>query len=167
MKKKAITVLLPGSYDPPTRGHLSLIERASREYGRVLCVAFVNPEKKYAFSPAQRVEMLRRMTAHLANVSVDFSEGLVIDYAAAHGATLLIKGYRNEKDLAYEQLQADWNFKNGKIETLLWPAESGLEAVSSTAVREAMRTGADASGLLDGRVAAFISEKSEKSREKS
>ncbi len=164
MKKKDMTVLLPGSYDPPTRGHLSLIERASREYGRVLAVAFVNPEKKYSFSPAERVEMLRRMSAHLENVSADFSEGLVIDYARTHGAQLLIKGYRNEKDLAYERVQADWNLENGGIETRLLPAEEGLEQISSTAARAAMETGEDTKSLLDRQVRDFIAKKS---REKS
>ncbi len=167
MEKKDLTVLLPGSYDPPTRGHLSLIERAAREYGRVLAVAFVNPKKEYTFSPAERVEMLRKMTEHLPNASADFSEGLVIDYARAHGATLLIKGYRNEKDLAYEKEQADWNRKNGGIETLLLPAEDGMEQISSTAARAAMQAGADTEGLLDRRVADLVGKIEKKRREKS
>ena len=103
MRKKDITVLLPGSYDPPTVGHLSLIERAASEYARVHAVAFVNPEKKYTFTHEERVEMLKRTCAHLPNVTVGYAEGLVIDYAKKHGATLLIKGYRNETDLAYER----------------------------------------------------------------
>ncbi len=164
MEKKAIAVLLPGSYDPPTRGHLSLIERAAREYERVLAVAFVNPKKEYTYAPAERVEMLRRMTEHLPNVAVDFFEGLVIDYAKASGASLLIKGYRNEADLAYERMQAGWNLENGGIETLLFPAEAGMEHISSTAARERARTGEDTKDLLHSRVADFIAEKS---REKS
>ena len=108
MEKKNIAVLLPGSYDPPTRGHLSLIEQAAREYERVYAVAFVNPQKTYTFTPEEREEMLRLMTAHLPSVTVGFSEGLVIDYARKNGISLLIKGYRNEIDLAYEKTQADW-----------------------------------------------------------
>lgn len=162
MDKKKMTVLLPGSYDPPTRGHLSLIERAAREYGRVLAVAFVNPEKKYSYTPAQRVEMLRKMCAHLPSASADYSEGLVIDYAREHGASLLIKGYRNEVDLAYEKKQAAWNLENGGIETLLLPAESGMESISSTAARAAIERGEGTDALLPESIRALATEKKEK-----
>ena len=156
MNKKSITVLLPGSYDPPTLGHLSLIERAAKEYASVLAVAFINPKKQYTFSKEERVEMLKRLTAHLPNVSADFYDGLVIDYAKAHGASLLIKGYRNESDLAYEKMQADWNLENGGIKTLLLPAEDGMEKISSTAVRDAIREGKTAEALLSDSVSSYI-----------
>ena len=143
MEKKHIAVLLPGSYDPPTKGHLSLIERAAEEYECVHAVAFVNPKKTYTFTSEERVEMLRLMTAHLPGVTVGFSEGLVIDYAKEHSIGLLIKGYRNETDLAYEREQADWNLQNGGIETRLLPAADGEAHISSTAAREALRAGGD------------------------
>lgn len=155
MEKKHIAVLLPGSYDPPTKGHLSLIERAAREYGRVYAVAFVNPKKTYTFTPEERVEMLRLMAEHLPSVTVGYAEGLVIDYAKANGISLLIKGYRNEADLAYEEAQADWNFRHGGIETRLLPAMEGEAQISSTAAREALKTG-DADPLLCEKVLDFI-----------
>lgn len=155
MKKKNVAVLLPGSYDPPTIGHLSLIEHAARTYERVFVVAFVNPKKTYTFTPKERVEMLRLMTEHLPNASVGFSEGLVIDYAKEHGVSLLIKGYRNETDLAYEKVQADWNLKHGGIETLLLPAREGNEHISSTSAREALHTD-DLKPLLYEKVFDFI-----------
>ena len=159
MSEKNIAVLLPGSYDPPTLGHLSLIERAAKEYGTVHAVAFVNPQKTYTFTPEERVEMLRRMTAHLPSVTVGYAEGLVIDYAKAHGIDLLIKGYRNETDLAYERVQAEWNLKNGGIETLFYEAEDGLEAVSSTAARAALSEKNTAEALLHEAVCRFIYDK--------
>lgn len=160
MEKKKIAVLLPGSYDPPTRGHLSLIERAAEEYERVFAVAFVNPKKNYTFTPGERVEMLRLMTEHLPSVTVGYAEGLVIDYARAHGISLLIKGYRNENDLAYEKEQAEWNLSNGGIETRLLPALVGEALISSTAAREALKT-CGAAPLLCEKVLDFI-----KNREK-
>jgi pantetheine-phosphate adenylyltransferase len=159
MQKKEMAVLLPGSYDPPTKGHLSLIERAAEEYGRVFAVAFINPQKVYTFTAEEREEMLRRMTAHLPTVTVGYSEGLVIDYARANGIDLLIKGYRNETDLAYEKEQAAWNLKNGGIETLFYEAEDGLEAVSSTAVREALSEKNATEALLHEAVWQFIYDK--------
>ncbi len=155
MEKKRIAVLLPGSYDPPTKGHLSLIERAARAYERVYAVAFVNPKKTYTFTPEERVEMLRLMTEHLPSVTVDYSEGLVVDYAKANEISLLIKGYRNEADLAYEEAQADWNLKHGGIETRLLPATEDAAHISSTAAREALKAG-DAAPLLCERVLDFI-----------
>ncbi len=155
MEKKKIAVLLPGSYDPPTKGHLSLIERAASEYERVFVVAFVNPKKNYTFTAAEREEMLRLMTEHLPSVTVGYSEGLVIDYARAHGISLLIKGYRNETDLAYEKAQADWNLKNGGIETRLLPATEEAAHISSTAARAALHT-QTLSALLSDKVLDFI-----------
>ena len=81
------------------------------------------------------------MTAHLPSVTVGFSEGLVIDYARKNGISLLIKGYRNEIDLAYEKTQADWNLQNGGIETRILPAIEGQENISSTAARAALLSG--------------------------
>ena len=167
MKKKDFTVLLPGSYDPPTLGHLSLIARAAGEYSSVHAVAFVNPEKEYTFTPEERVQMLRLMTAHLPNVTVGYAEGLVIDYARENGIDLLIKGYRNEADLAYERVQAKWNLENGGIETLLLASEKGLEAISSTAVRDALSRGDSADMLLSKDVKHFIESKgADKKQEK-
>ena len=167
MQKKKIAVLLPGSYDPPTLGHLSLIERAAEKYERVFVVAFVNPTKTYSFTAEERVEMLRRMTAHLPSVTVGYSEGLVIDYAKENGISLLIKGYRNETDLAYEKIQADWNLANGGIETLLLPAKQGQESISSTAVRAALSENFCADALLHESVRAFIQTKRTKKLDKS
>ncbi len=161
MNKRDLTVLLPGSYDPPTLGHLSLIERAAKEYGKVHAVAFVNPEKKYTFSRDERIQMLRLMTAHLPSVTVGYAEGLVIDYAKENGIDLLIKGYRNETDLAYERAQAAWNLENGGIETLLLPATEGLEEISSTAAREALSKKSTAHSLLHESVWRFIENKRE------
>jgi pantetheine-phosphate adenylyltransferase len=141
MEKKNIAVLLPGSYDPPTRGHLSLVMQAAREYERVHVIAFVNPQKTYTFTPEEREEMLRLMTAQIPNVTVGFSDGLVIDYARKNGISLLIKGYRNKTDLAYEKTQADWNLAHGGIETRLLPAIEGEENISSTAARAALLSG--------------------------
>lgn len=159
MQKKEMAVLLPGSYDPPTKGHLSLIERAAEEYGRVFAVAFINPQKVYTFTAEEREEMLRRMTAHLPTVTVGYSEGLVIDYARANGIDLLIKGYRNETDLAYEKEQAAWNLKNGGIETRFLPAAEGQAEISSTAARTALSEKNSTDALLTESVRAYIANK--------
>ena len=100
-------VILPGSYDPVTIGHLDIIKRAAEKYSEVFAVIFVNPKKTYRFSAEDRVRMLSLATEDLSNVRVDYSEGFVIDYMNEHGIDKIVKGYRNETDLEYEKVQAE------------------------------------------------------------
>ena len=150
------SVILPGSYDPVTVGHLDIIRRASEKYDEVYAVVFVNPDKEYTFSLQERVRMLILATDSLENVIVSYSTGLVIDYMREHGIEKIIKGYRNETDLEYEKLQAEWNYKNGGYETELWKSEAEFTNVSSTAARKAIEKGGELSGLLPQSVIDYI-----------
>lgn len=149
-------MILPGSYDPVTLGHLDLIRRASESFSEVFAVVFINPEKKYRFSAEDRVKMLALATEELDNVRVDFSDGLVIDYMSSHGIDKIVKGYRNETDIAYEKKQADYNRLHGGYETELWRCGDGLEEISSTAARLAMDENRELEELLPPKVAQFI-----------
>ena len=131
-------VILPGSYDPVTIGHLDVIRRAAEKYDEVFVVAFVNPNKKYRFSLDERVSMLMLATEEFPNVLVSYSNGLVIDYMREHGIEKIVKGYRTDADLPWEREQAEWNLKHGGYETELWKCPDELEGISSTAVREAL-----------------------------
>ncbi len=149
-------VILPGSYDPVTLGHLDLIKRASESFDEVFAVAFINPEKEYRFSAEERVKMLALATEGLLNVRVDFSDGLVIDYMRSRGIDKIVKGYRNETDIAYEKKQAEYNFLHGGYETELWKCKSGFENISSTAARQAIAEKGDLTEVLPDKVAQFI-----------
>ena len=149
-------VILPGSYDPVTVGHLDIIKRAAESFDEVFVVAFVNPSKKYRFSVEDRVRMLLLATEELDNVLVSYSDGLVIDYMREHGIDRIIKGYRTEADLPWEREQAEWNMKHGGYETELWKCREGLECVSSTAVRERLDDGEIPEVLLPSAVAEYI-----------
>ena len=151
------SVILPGSYDPVTVGHLEIIREAARLYKRVFVVAFINPEKKYLFTPAQRLSMLRIATEGMENVTVDFYEGLVIDYAREKKINKILKGYRNDADLEYEMKMAEWNKKTGGIDTVFIKCRDDYAEVSSTAVREALSSGRIPSELLPSGVGEFIS----------
>ncbi len=133
-----MSVILPGSYDPVTIGHLDIIRRAAEKYDEVYVVVFTNPNKNYMFSVEDRVRMLMLATDDLDNVMVSYSNGLVIDYMTDHEIEKIIKGYRTEEDLEWERVQAEWNYEHGRYETELWKCSGGLENVSSTAVREAI-----------------------------
>ena len=149
-------VILPGSYDPVTLGHLELIKRAAELYDEVYAVVFINPEKTYTFSLDDRVKMLMLATDELDNVLVSYSTGLVIDYMRDHGIEKIIKGYRNEADLEYERRQAEWNKKMGGFETELWLAEEKFSGISSTKAREMLARGEDLSQILPEKVIGFI-----------
>ena len=150
-------VILPGSYDPVTLGHLDLIKRASLKYEEVYAVIFVNPDKNYTFTLAERMKMLMLATDELDNVLVSYSNGLVIDYMRDHEIELIIKGYRNDTDLEYEKRQAEWNLKHGGYETELWEANENLTAVSSTLARENIKNGKSLEGILPNKVIEVIS----------
>ena len=96
MKKGS--VILPGSYDPVTLGHLKLIKQARDKYSEVYAVIFINPSKTYTFSKDDRVKMLSLATKELSGVIVDCSDGFVVDYMREHGINKIIKGYRCERD---------------------------------------------------------------------
>lgn len=155
-KRKAMSVILPGSYDPVTLGHLDVIKRAAREYDEVYAVIFTNPEKTYTFSLEERVKMLILATDELDNVLVSYSSGLVIDYMREHGIEKIIKGYRNDEDLEYEKRQAEWNLKNGGFETELWQADEEKREISSTLAREMIKSGENLSQILPEKVISFI-----------
>ena len=156
-------VILPGSYDPITRGHLEIIARAADEYEEVLVVGFINPNKKYLFSEEERLEMLKIATRGMDNVKVDFSEGLVIDYMKKTGAELIVKGYRNGVDYEYELKMADWNEEHGGYKTRIIKCKGSFKDISSTAAREAIERGdrAAAERILPKDVADYIFKKLE------
>ena len=150
------SVILPGSYDPVTLGHLAVIERAAREYDEVYAVAFINPEKQYCFSVEERVAMLMLATDHLPNVLVSYSSGLVIDYMREHGIERIVKGYRNQTDYDYELLQAEWNKAHGGYDTELWQCEPEKAEISSTLARRSIENGSPLEQILPKKVIDYI-----------
>ena len=156
MDKKAKSVILPGSYDPVTLGHLDIIRRASEEYEEVYAVIFTNPDKEYTFPLEERVKMLILACDELDNVLVSYSNGLVIDYMREHEIELIVKGYRNDTDLEYEKKMAHWNLTHGGFETVYVKADPALEHISSTLARSLIANNASTDGVLPKKVTDFI-----------
>ena len=149
-------VIMPGSYDPVTVGHLDVIKRVAAKEEQVYVCVFVNPDKTYRFSLEDRVRMLMLATEGLDNVLVSYSLGRVIDYMREHGIEKIVKGYRNCVDLEYEKKQADYNLKHGGFETELIKCEDNFRDVSSTEARRRIDTSESLDGILPPSVESYI-----------
>ena len=144
-----LTALCPGSFDPVTYGHLDIITRAARMCDRLIVVVAHNKAKQCAFTPEERVEMIRKCVSSLPNVEVVHFEGLLADYAAARNANAIIKGLRALSDFEYEFQMALTNKKlNPNVETLFLTTAAENMYVSSSMVRQIAGMGGDISGFV-------------------
>lgn len=139
----------PGSFDPVTKGHLNIIERASRLFDRLIVCVMVNREKSPLFTLEEREALLRRVTAGLPNVTVDSHSGLLAEYAAQHHCCTIIKGLRAGSDFEKEFQMAMINRKlNPELESLFLTAEHQFMYLSSSTVKEMGYYGADVTDFL-------------------
>ncbi|QRK14201.1 pantetheine-phosphate adenylyltransferase [Archangium violaceum] len=146
-----------GSFDPVTAGHLSVIRQAARLFGHVVVVVAINPDKRTLLTVAERVELLREVVALHPNVTVSSTEGLIVDYARAIGASVLLRGVRGATDAQFETTLAQANRALAPdLSTLFLPAEAHLAAVSSSALKEKLERGEDVSDFCPPAVAAKL-----------
>ncbi len=142
--------VFPGSFDPPTYGHIDLIERGARLFDLLIAVVAVNPRKPGLFTLDERVGMLREAVAHLGDrVEVDSFEGLLVDYARLKGASAILRGLRVVSDFEFEFQMASMNRHLApEIETLLVIPGEGHHYVSSGLVKEVAAFGGAVDGLV-------------------
>ena len=149
-----------GSFDPVTAGHLSVIRQAARLFGHVVVVVAINPEKRTLLGVAERVELLREVVALHPNVTVASTEGLIVDYARAIGASVLLRGVRGATDAQFETTLAQANRALAPdLATLFLPAESHLAEVSSSRLKEKLARGEDVSDFCPPAVAAKLKQR--------
>jgi pantetheine-phosphate adenylyltransferase len=134
--------LYPGSFDPPTNGHVDLIERALHVFDKLIVAVATNAEKECLFTVEERVEMLKEATAHIKGVEVESFDTLTVEYAKARGAIALIRGLRAVSDFEYELQMALMNRKlDPSIETIyLMPSEAHI-FLSSSLLKEIVMFG--------------------------
>jgi pantetheine-phosphate adenylyltransferase len=129
--------IVPGSFDPITKGHIDIINRAAELYDKVYVAVMINAQKEYLFTLSQREDIARACFLGNEKVTVISSDGWLWELARDLGACAIVKGDRNEIDLAYEKGMAEFNSKHcPQAKTVLLKAEDGLANVSSTVVRE-------------------------------
>lgn len=157
---KKVTAIYPGSFDPPTNGHLDLIERGSKIFDELMVAILRNVEKTPLFSVGERRRMLEELTSKFKNVTVDVFDGLTVDYAARVKASAVLRGIRALSDYEYELQMALMNRKlRPELETVfMMPAEK-YSYLSSRLVREVARLGGDVSRLVPEIVEQRLKEK--------
>ena len=129
--------IYPGSFDPPTNGHLDIIERSSRVFSRVIVAVALNIRKNILFTPAERQAMLRKLTRQWGNVEVTEFRGLLIDFARDQGAHILVRGLRAISDFEYEYQMAHMNRKLAPdIDTVIMMTGERHSSISSNIVKE-------------------------------
>jgi pantetheine-phosphate adenylyltransferase len=157
---KKVIAIYPGSFDPPTNGHLDLIARGSKIFDRLIVAILRNPEKGPLFTLPERRRMLEDLTAEFRNVEVDTFEGLTVDYASKVNAGAVLRGIRAISDYEYELQMALMNRKlRPDLETVfMMPAEQ-YSYLSSRLVREIAQLGGSVDGLVPELVEQRLREK--------
>ena len=141
--------VIPGSFDPVTRGHTDLIRRAARLFDRVTVVVMVNIRKQGCFSPEERVRLLEKACGEIPNVRVERWEGLLNEYIRQKGERTVLRGVRSGTEYDAETIAAQANrMLNPDMETLLMPASDGYQCISSSTVREIAAFGGDIRELI-------------------
>lgn len=143
--KKAI---FPGTFDPFTVGHFSVVKRALTFMDEIVIGIGINESKRTWFPTEKRVQMIRELYADEPRIKVEAYSGLTIDFAHECGAKFIVRGIRTVRDFEYEETIADINRKMAGIETILLFTEPELTSVSSTIVRELLQFGKDVTPFL-------------------
>jgi pantetheine-phosphate adenylyltransferase len=150
----------PGSFDPPTNGHLDVIERASRCFGELLVAIVVNPQKRAPmFSLDEREQMLKASVTTLKNVRVEHFTGLLASYVNAARADVIVKGLRVVSDFESEMSAALMNRSLSDVDTLFLMSDQKYSFVSSSLVKEVFFLGGEVAALVPEPVLGVMAEK--------
>ncbi len=152
--------MCPGSFDPPTKGHVDVVERASRYFEGVVVAVIANPSKEPLFSVQERKGLLADALSHVGNVEIASFDGLLVDFARSKGITLAVKGLRAVSDFEYELQMAQMNTTLAPgLDTMFMTAKPSWAFLSSSLVKEVARYGGSVEGLVPPGVATALSER--------
>ncbi len=155
-----VKAIFPGSFDPPTNGHINVIERASKIFEELIVVISVNPQKKYFFDAEERYAMLKTILEKYDNVHLHIWDKLIVDFAEKKGAKVIVRGIRSLTDFAYElELSMINKGLKSHIDTLFIPTDSRYSLLRSSAIKELASFGGDISAMVPGIVEKAIKER--------
>jgi len=150
----------PGSFDPPTLGHLNIIQRAAGIFDELLVVVAENRQKKYLFSAEERAAMIRRLAGDRANVSVAVCDSLIVDFLQKQGVKVLVRGVRGMEDFSYEfEVSMTNKALNSSIETLFMTTDPEYFVLRSSSIKEIASFQGNISGMVPPLVAEALREK--------
>ncbi len=143
-----LRVVCPGSFDPPTNGHVDIVTRVARLVDEVVVAVLINPAKSGLFTPDERVEMLREVSAPLGNVTVESFTGLLVDFCRDREIPAVVKGLRAVSDFEYELQMAQMNHRLTGVDTMFVATDPEYSFLSSSLVKEVATYGGDVAGLV-------------------
>jgi pantetheine-phosphate adenylyltransferase len=158
-----VKAVFPGSFDPPTYGHLNIIERARGIFEELYVVVAVNSDKSYLFSPEERVNLLKDLLKDYPNVSVHICDTLIVDFAKKFGCRVLVRGVRSVPDFSYEfELSIINKSLDPSIETFIMPTDPRYFVLRSSAIKELVVFNGDLTGMVPPSVAVALKGKIQK-----
>jgi len=140
--------VFPGTFDPPTVGHLDIVTRAAAAFDELIVATGLNQSKNRLFEPQERMEMLTELVEPFPNVRVGTFDGLLVDYCRSEGAGVIVKGLRSAADYDYELQMAQLNRRMTGVDTLFLPTAPENAFISSSWVKEIARLGGDVSTFV-------------------
>jgi pantetheine-phosphate adenylyltransferase len=150
----------PGSFDPPTLGHLNIIQRAVGIFDELTVVVAENRQKKYLFSAEERAEMIRRLTVDYGNVSVMVCDSLIVDFLRKQGIKLLIRGVRGMEDFSYEfEVSMMYKALDPGIETIFMTTDPEYFVLRSSSIKVVASFQGNVNSMVPPLVAAALKEK--------
>jgi pantetheine-phosphate adenylyltransferase len=156
-RSKMKIAVYPGSFDPVTKGHLDIIERAAKIFDEVIVAVLINPDKKGLFTIEERVELIRRVTKNIKNVKVESFYGLLVNYMKEKNAQVIIKGLRAVSDFEYEFQMALMNKKlDPSIETCFMMTNAKYSYLSSSSIKQVVMFGGCIEDLVPDEIVSDI-----------
>ena len=160
--------IFPGSFDPFTVGHLDILKRACEIFDHVTVCVIPNPAKHYVLSDAERVESINRViqAENIKNASADSFNGLTVECARSHNANFIVRGLRSYADYEFETGMEYFNLRLApEVQTIYLACNAAHVRISSSAVRELMKYGADIGALVPKEISEYILRKVEKNEQ--
>jgi pantetheine-phosphate adenylyltransferase len=152
--------IYPGTFDPLTNGHLSIINRALKLFDKLIVAILINPHKEPLFTLEERIDMLKKILGDKPKVEIDTFNGLLVDYAVKKDSNVIVRGLRALSDFEYEFQLALMNRKlNRDIQSIFLMTDYKWFYISSTIIKEAARYGGDIEGLVPSIVSKKLKEK--------
>lgn len=154
------SALCPGSFDPPTDGHINIIQRGLKIFDKIVVAVAVNTSKKTIFTPEERVELLKKLLAGEKNVEVVSFSGLLVDYCRSQKIYTVLRGLRTVTDYEYElQMSLANRIMYPDIETIFMMTEGRFSHISSSIIKEVISFGGSGKGMIHAFVEKKMKEK--------